>query len=273
MDDAPRDDFFIGYLPAAPRSYSIAMRAAVTALALVACLTAGIFAIGQRTTGTGVWDTTPSLWTGVLMARPYPMLRTIDPTTGSIVTALIVREGKCGLIETAGWCGPPPGFLDAAILRETLDRLDGSLVTVNANSLRRNRHLVLEALDFPSLVKEPDRQLVARLAPLPSETIGSFVASGEIVDPKCYFGAMKPGDGVTHRSCAARCISGGIPPVFVSRDDLGGNTFYIITSEDGGPANAEVLPFVGDPIDIAATFERSGDLLFIRFVPTEVRRR
>jgi len=35
---------------------------------------------------------------------------------------------------------------------------------------------------------------------------------GEIVDSKCL-GVMTPGQLTTHRACAIRCISGGIPPV------------------------------------------------------------
>jgi hypothetical protein len=37
--------------------------------------------------------------------------------------------------------------------------------------------------------------------------------SGEIIDPKCCFDAINPGQGKPHLSYAARCISGGIMPV------------------------------------------------------------
>ena len=40
---------------------------------------------------------------------------------------------------------------------------------------------------------------------------------GEIVDSKCYLGVMNPGEGTVHRDCAARCLSGGLPPMLVVR--------------------------------------------------------
>jgi len=55
----------------------------------------------------------------------------------------------------------------------------------------------------------PNRSVVQR-------TLGNKKLRGEIIDPKCFFGVMKPGSGKTHKSCAARCLSGGIPAVFKS---------------------------------------------------------
>jgi len=43
------------------------------------------------------------------------------------------------------------------------------------------------------------------------KTWGEFDLVGEIVDSKCYFGNMNPGNGKVHRDCAVRCMSGGIP--------------------------------------------------------------
>ncbi len=74
---------------------------------------------------------------------------------------------------------------------------------------------------------------------------------GEIIDPKCYLGAMKPGGGKTHKACAMLCISGGVPPMLVTRDANKQETFYLLTTDQGGVANELVLPFVG------ATWSRS----------------
>ena len=46
-----------------------------------------------------------------------------------------------------------------------------------------------------------------------TKKFGETRLKGEIYDPKCAFGAMKPGFGKPHRSCAIRCISGGVPPI------------------------------------------------------------
>jgi len=34
----------------------------------------------------------------------------------------------------------------------------------------------------------------------PKEMISKMTLQGEIIDPKCYFGVMKPGKGKIHRS-------------------------------------------------------------------------
>ena len=49
---------------------------------------------------------------------------------------------------------------------------------------------------------------------LETADLGTATLTGEIVDSKCYLGVMNPGRGKVHRDCAARCLSGGIPPAF-----------------------------------------------------------
>lgn len=71
---------------------------------------------------------------------------------------------------------------------------------------------------------------------------------GEIVDAKCFLGVMKPGDLKTHRACAARCISGGVPPVLLVRDDQGRATYYLLVDENGGAVNERVLHLIAEPI-------------------------
>ena len=74
---------------------------------------------------------------------------------------------------------------------------------------------------------------------------------GEITDPKCYLGAMKPGTGLTHRGCAALCISGGIPPLFVvERGDNLPSRMLVLVDANGasiaGEALTRLLTFVGE---------------------------
>ena len=76
--------------------------------------------------------------------------------------------------------------------------------------------------------------------------------NGEILDPKCYFGVMKPGEGKIHKSCAIRCISGGIPPVFrnESGDSQKDHQYFLMVDKDGQPINKELLPYVAEKISI-----------------------
>jgi hypothetical protein len=87
----------------------------------------------------------------------------------------------------------------------------------------------------------------------PMESIGAakkqITLTGEIIDPKCYFGAMNPGSGKPHLSCAVRCIDGGIMPV-IKYQANGIEQFALLLSETGTPINNEVLPLIGLPIKV-----------------------
>jgi hypothetical protein len=117
----------------------------------------------------------------------------------------------------------------------------------------------------------------AKLPPLgwpAPEVLGEYVTlRGEIIDPKCFLGAMRPGGGKTHKACAMLCISGGVPPMLVTRDAARNETFYLLVTEDGGAANERVLEFVGDPVEVSGRLERQGDLLLLRVASDGVRRR
>ena len=80
-------------------------------------------------------------------------------------------------------------------------------------------------------------------------SIGMQTLRGEIIDPKCYFGAMNPGQGKPHLSCAARCISGGIMPV-LKYEANNQNKYAVLVGLNGEQINSEVLNFIGVPVEI-----------------------
>jgi len=82
---------------------------------------------------------------------------------------------------------------------------------------------------------------------------------GEIVDPKCYFGVMKPGKGKIHRSCAVLCISGGIPPVLATTDENNISEYYLITDTSGKPIHKDILPHIGKPSMLTGTIVQLED--------------
>ena len=83
---------------------------------------------------------------------------------------------------------------------------------------------------------------------------------------------MKPGNLKPHRSCAIRCISGGIPPVFVVRDEDENAIYLLMIGEDDRTLNREVLDYVADPIELSGEIVREGDVLLLRTEPTSFRR-
>jgi hypothetical protein len=112
-----------------------------------------------------------------------------------------------------------------------------------------------------------------RLRRLPPEPIGVVTLAGEIIDSKCYLGAMKPGGRKTHKGCAILCLSGGVPPMLVTRAGGSREQFYLLVGPDGGPIAHDVLDFVGDPVELTGAVERQGDLQVLRVAPNGIRRR
>jgi hypothetical protein len=101
--------------------------------------------------------------------------------------------------------------------------------------------------------------------------LGERTLVGEIVDSKCYLGVMKPGRSKPHKSCAVRCISGGVPPMLRVTDESGVTTDYLLVDERGAAVNDAVLDLVAVPVRITGTVRRIGDRLQLRADPTSYR--
>jgi hypothetical protein len=87
--------------------------------------------------------------------------------------------------------------------------------------------------------------------------LGAVTVTGEIVDSKCYLGVMNPGSGKVHRDCAARCLSGGIPPIFISGD---GEDQFLLVGPDGSALGRDALrDFVAEPLTIRGELLQRGE--------------
>jgi len=94
------------------------------------------------------------------------------------------------------------------------------------------------------------------------------------VDSKCYLGVMNPGSGKVHRDCAARCLSGGIPPIFIttSGDKPGGGEQFILVGPDGSTLAPDSLrDFIAEPITLRAELLQRGGLRFLQIDPKTLR--
>jgi hypothetical protein len=263
MSDTPRDDFFIGWLPV-PASYRRVLLPVAVGLLVVAAGTAAALAYLQRDPGPAHWGSDTVTFDGILLTSPYALIRVPGEADGRARVLILVEEGKFGALARA----------------EQLvhGRREGVAVRVSGTVLHRDGRWVLELAEgekgLRRLTAEEERRLRPGLGWPEAEVVAERATlTGEIIDPKCYLGAMKPGGGKTHKACAMLCISGGVPPMFVTRDADRRETFYLLTTADGGPANEQVLPFVGDPTSVTGRVERRGDLLFLGLATNGVRRR
>jgi hypothetical protein len=255
-DSARPDEFFIGWLKMPP-GYQRFVRTVVAVLLFLATTMAWILPARQQSPGTAVWESAQTTLEGLVLAEPYPILRVADPASSSgIRSILLVEEGKHGAA--------------ARVMP-----FAGRTVRVTGTFLHRDDRWMLELAPNDSAVQSLDsltRETRQALAAPKKSALGRVNLQGEIIDPKCYLGAMKPGGGKTHKACAILCISGGIPPMFVTRDEAGHETFYLLTTTAGGPLHDQILPFAGDVVELAGELELDADLNVLRIDVSLVRR-
>ena len=228
-------EFYVGYLGLSPRHARFA-RVAVPALLWILAIIASVNAWQQRDPGDAVRDTGATrTWSGVLRASPYPMLDTDD------ATFLLVRQGKRGA-------------------QPDIAPLVGRRATVEGWRLQRDGRRMIELAPEAITPEAPD---TAAPPPPRTEPRGPITLRGEIMDAKCFLGAMKPGEGKAHKPCATLCIDAGIPPMLVTRDADANASYFLLTTPDGAPANALVHRYVGEPVEIRGTLSRRRDLLLL----------
>jgi hypothetical protein len=183
---------------------------------------------------------------GIYANTPVPSLRVARPgADGEDSLWLLVRPGKHG---------PDPAWrvLDGREVELTgtlIHRPEGTMVEVSSAVLR---------------------DLGAASEASASLPVGHATLRGEIVDSKCWLGVMNPGNLRTHRACATLCISGGIPPLFVARDESGRTAQLLLVGPSGEALNDAVLPWIARPVEIAGEVERCGDLLVLRAEPASI---
>ncbi len=250
------NEFFVGYL-ATPPSARRFLRRLLPPVALAVLIVGGLLAAAQRDPGPGVWaaGTTRTL-DGIIRVEPYPMVRAVSSSQGGAVrTFLLVSEGKFG----AG---------------ERVRPWQGKGVRLIGTILNRDGRSLFELADGEAAIRplDLDDDVRGRLQSSAELRTASVTLRGEIIDPKCYVGAMKPGGGKTHKACAQLCLSGGIPPMFVTRDPRGRETYYLLVDPEGMPAQQVVLPYVGDPVELTGTLERLDDLMVLRVDPSRIVR-
>jgi hypothetical protein len=243
MNDANSGEFYIGYAPRPPRSIARAIFRAVIALNVLAVAAAGVLVFTQQPFARSVFEFQQYRdFTGMMEMKPYPALLMEHPGGTEYSRYLLVAPGKHGAGAEVG-------------------SFAGKTVSLRGSLIYRAGQTMLEVV--PGSAKE---QLGVPIE-VADMNLGDVVVSGEIVDTKCYLGAMNPGQTKVHRDCAARCISGGIPPALVTSDGL-----YLLVGGDGRPLGREVLDWVGETIEVSGKARRSGETLILRAEPANFRR-
>ncbi|MGH8047792.1 MAG: Rieske 2Fe-2S domain-containing protein [Chthoniobacterales bacterium] len=204
-------EFYIGWQSKAPAALRRHTRAAfaslVVLLSLVWCgvawfqapVDAGVFEFGVERT-----------FEGTLSESPLPLLQVAAGRSTTGMNFLLVGAGKFG----------PPDVIHGKNAQRV--RFQGTLIERNGVAM-----IEMNRPDSFEVIGPADKEA----PPVVSLGEGSFV--GELVDTKCFFGVMRPATGKVHRGCAIRCLSGGVPPGLLVRDETGNGVVLLLVGRAG----------------------------------------
>jgi hypothetical protein len=242
-------DFFIGYNWPLSAATSRVLKRVGCGVGIGAVGLAGALAAGHRPLEGGNFEFgNVSDHSGTVLEHPVPMLR---PADGREPWPLLVAVGKHGA--------------DSLVRGR-----EGQEVSVRATRIRRGDWQMLEVASVGTGM-EPRRHTGASAVAAAVVPGGRVTLTGEIVDSKCFLGVMVPGEGVTHRGCAALCLRGGIPAALrVERPD-GMAGLYLIA---GSPATRDrAIAWAGEVVEMTGTVTRQGGWQVLTTVPDDWRRR
>ncbi len=246
-----RREFYIGYQPHAPAKLARFIRRWIAIFSVATLLVAGLVAWSHRAyhPSTFEYGTTRTL-EGVIETNPYPAL-------------LIMRPGAVGRqAPFSRFLLVAPGKFGATRLVEAHA---GKTVTLTGNLLYQDGRSMIEV--DPGSIQELEPQIDG---PSLRRELGVFTLHGEIVDSKCYLGAMNPGNLKTHKACAVRCISGGIPPVLLVRSTEDRTALYfLLVDKNGGAVNERVLHMIAEPLTITGRVTQEDDLFILKANPED----
>ena len=240
------NDFYVGYLPKAPTALARFVRQVIIVLGLLTVTTALVLVVAQMPFANSTFEYGKvRSFEGVVVTQPFPTLLVTRPgETGQqdkYSRYLLVAPGKHGADElVAGFDGKQVRLQGQLVYRE-----GGTMVEIAPGSIA----VIETAPAVQAMTRDP----------------GTVTVTGEIVDSKCYLGVMNPGQGKVHRDCAARCLSGGTPPILVTTD---GHEQLLLVGLDGRALGRDALrEFIAEPIQIQGELIETGSTQLLKVDP------
>lgn len=189
---------------------------------------------------------------GVFIADPVPSLKVNRPGTigedqEKNSNYLLVNPRKYGFSDEN------TGELDGQYIRFT-----GALIFNRTQTMIEvDRKSIEIAPSNPNEIHEPEKLV----------NLGRYKLTGEIVDSKCFYGALNPGFGKPHRACAVRSIANGVPPLLLIRSETGEARELIVLGKDKTMIGRLILDRVGVPVQVVGDVYKWGDKYVIETEP------
>ncbi len=245
-----RTPFFVGYL-SAPKGLRSFLLVSIVSMLLFFAGVGWLLATTQPDPGSAGFLPGRQTLIGVLENKPYPMLHVTEGSnrisTGT--TVLLSGGGKRG-VQSRG------------------KDLEGAVVRISGQALARGDLQMIQLRGgMQGLADMSDTEAPG----IDVEDLGKWRLQGEICDGKCLAGAMRPGTGLAHKACANLCLTGGVPPVFVSSQPVEGSEFLLVGNANGEPLTEQLLDYTALFVEAEGRIERRGSLLVFLMDPTTVR--
>ncbi len=249
-------DFYIGWQAQAPASITHHIKRVLGLLFAIMIVIGLLLARNQKKFSTANFEFgSLTQVTGFYFNKPVPSIKVEHGTdrfgNKTYVTIPLVGFGKFGA----------EGVMDV-LQKEQGTSLNQKELTLRGTLLYNDGKLLMQidANDQPLITVGK----MADIASIPvQKEIGTVKFRGEIVDPKCFFGVMKPGEGKVHKDCAIRCIRGGIPPVLRVQNEKGEANYYLLVGPHGEKMNEAVKDLVAEPVEIEARAVQQGDWIIL----------
>lgn len=237
-----KEEFYVGWMEKAPSSIAQFVKKYLLFLLLVVVTLSVLLAMNQKKFSKANFEFgKTTVVKGIYASSPVPHL--LVPDQNDYVVVPLVGYGKHGA---------------EGVMRELevekKNSLNGKQISLEGTLLYGDGKILMQ-------VDKNDNPLVSvsnssnKLHAIETDK-GEVNLTGEIIDPKCYFGVMKPGEGKVHKDCAIRCILGGIPPVLKITNDKGDNSYVLLTGEN---INERVKDFVATPSRVSGHLKKYND--------------
>jgi len=233
------DEFYVGYLPEAPKKTNSFVKKIIAIMGVSICVVGLFLALYQKKFSQSTFEYgINSTVEGYYFEKPVPHLAVplgagVDGKE-VLQNVMLVGFGKAGAMN----------------VMDRIQEIEGK--SLAGAKIELNGFLIYDKGKALLQVTEEDNKNLEFLggairASQSFQDSSSRTVSGEIVDPKCYFVVMKPGEGKAHRSCAIRCLAGGIPAVL---HDTSKEEYFLLVNELWEPLNDNVTSIVGDQITV-----------------------
>ncbi len=230
--------FYIGWQPIANKVFSLFAKKVSAIIICIALVAVFLISFNQKHIAPSqfIFDDKKE-YAGQLILKPFPALRTVtgkDVYGNPIIkTYPLINIWKFGA---------------DSLVKNILTNTEAAAVVLKGDILKRDsvEEIVLNYGATAIQLKNKNSSLDKIKMADGKDTI----INGEIIDPKCYFGAMNPGEGKPHRSCAIRCIEGGIMPMVTYKGINGKMNYAILLGEKGETLNNVIAYAVAEPVQL-----------------------